>query len=169
MTIRNQMHYVYYKALQDALSADKMKFDKLIPCDGCNSSIKDSSPNSQTTRSTPTELCLKCGMKLCKSCAADHILISKEHELQHSSSLTQRARKKSTGLPEGYCFVHPGKMLTYFCRTCHHAVCNKCHSLEHVDHDCSAIQKIAQEFRDKVCLFFRPFASFGAITGNSPF
>jgi len=129
-------HNFFLQNLLDAREASKG--DAL--CESCEEDSKETGENT----SPATIYCMDCNQKLCKPCSRPHrAMRGGPHQMKElgdelSVELIQQRRS--------YCDKHAGKQLELYCFNCEANVCMKCFAVEHAQHKCQEVEKVAGDF-----------------------
>lgn len=114
----------------------------------CNFCLADYDDSSGVEIPLATTSCLDCHENLCEDCSRHHRKqrLSREHQIVELGSQVIVKRPS----PMISCGQHKGEQLKLFCNECKSLVCVLCFVEGHKSHNCSDVQKVADEFRKQI-------------------
>jgi len=132
-------HNFFLQNLIDSREALGKPADEAL-CESCE---KDS---DETEGNIPlaTMYCVDCNQKLCKRCSRPHrAWKGGPHQLNELGADLSNELIQQHG---SYCEQHADKQLELYCFDCKINVCMKCFAVEHTQHRCREIEKVAEDF-----------------------
>jgi len=132
-------HNFFLQNLIDSREALGKPADEAL-CESCE---KDS---DETEGNIPlaTMYCVDCNQKLCKRCSRPHrAWKGGPHQLNELGADLSNELIQQHG---SYCEQHADKQLELYCFDCKINVCMKCLAVEHTQHRCREIEKVAEDF-----------------------
>lgn len=107
-------------------------------CEGCSSGKKKSA----------TMFCAECRQRLCEACVDSHsrLRVTRTHTLVKFTDGEDFA-EVAMQMARCYCDKHPEETLKWYCTECKAPICVTCFIELHKSHDCSDINKTADDFR----------------------
>ena len=94
--------------------------------------------------------CIDCCISLCDKSkdAHDHVYgTSKPHQLLKIFDWKQSDISGICSQNKEFCSHHEKKSLKFYCSKCDTSICQTCHTLDHADHTCRDIAKVAEEMK----------------------
>ena len=113
---------------------------KLSGCEAC-------SGGEATDVKVAAVYCVECQQKLCHACEQEHekFKVTRQHR---RVKLANEAL--SMKFPLSRCEKHVDKYLEIYCFDCKLVICMMCYINVHIKHECSDVNEIADEFRERM-------------------
>jgi len=105
------------------------------PCEACQ---------TKNTGEKATMYCATCNQKLCERCSWPHQ--TWKNGAHKVDMLGKELRVEIIQMRSSYCEKHADKQLEWFCFDCKVTICVGCFIIEHRQHNCREISKVAKEF-----------------------
>ena len=110
-------------------------------CDYCN---------AKGNETLATWRCIDCCISLCDQSkdAHDHVYsMSKPHQVLKIFDWKQSDISGICSQNKEFCSRHEKKSLKFYCSKCDTSICKTCHTLDHADHKCRDLAKVAEEMK----------------------
>ena len=110
-------------------------------CDYCN---------AKGNETLATWRCIDCCISLCDKSkdAHDHVYgTSKPHQVLKIFDWKQSDISGICSQNKEFCSDHETEILKFFCSKCDTPICQTCHTLDHADHKCRDLGKVAEEMK----------------------
>ena len=94
--------------------------------------------------------CIDCCISLCDKSkdAHDHVYGTyKPHQILKIFDWKQSDISGICSQNKEFCSHHEKKRLKFYCRKCDTSICQTCHTLDHADHTCRDLAKVAEEMK----------------------
>jgi len=133
-------HNFFLQNLIDAREASSEQPGEVL-CEACENDIEENEGNI----SAATMYCVDCNQKLCRSCSRPHrAWKGGPHQVKElGAELTVKLIQQRGS----YCELHAGKQLELYCFDCEINVCMKCFAVEHAQHTCQDVEKVAEDLK----------------------
>jgi len=90
-----------------------------------------------------TMYCVNCDRKLCERCSRPHkAWKGGPHQVKELGAKLTVELLQQRG---SYCEQHAGKLLELYCFDCRINICMKCFAVEHTQHKCREVEKVAED------------------------
>jgi RING-type zinc-finger/B-box zinc finger len=125
-----------------------------IRCEGCDE-------DDENRRKQAVKFCIECQQKLCEACIGTHrrLRATKGHKLVEIGD--EEGMRAAVGeVTSSYCDKHPEKALELYCFDCQAALCFMCFVEHQKSHECTDVNKVAGEFRQKMTHDVQKMAEF---------
>jgi len=133
-------HNFFAQNLIDARDKASKEQTGDVLCEACENDRDETDGNVPPA----TMYCVDCNQKLCKRCSRPHrAMAGGPHQVKE---LGAELTVELIQLRGSYCDKHAGKRLELYCFDCKANVCMKCFALEHTQHKCSEVEKVADDF-----------------------
>ena len=110
-------------------------------CDYCN---------AKGNETLATWRCIDCCISLCDKSkdAHDHVYsMSKPHQVLKIFDWKQSDISGICSQNKEFCSHHETEILKFYCSKCDTSICQTCHTLDHADHKCRDLAKVAEEMK----------------------
>ena len=110
-------------------------------CDYCN---------AKGNETLATWRCIDCCISLCDKSkdAHDHVYsMSKPHQVLKIFDWKQSDISGICSQNKEFCSYHETEILKFYCSKCDTSICQTCHTLDHADHKCRDLAKVAEEMK----------------------
>ena len=133
-------HNFFLQNLIDAREASSEQPGKVL-CEACENDIEE----NEGTVSLATMYCVDCNQKLCRRCSRPHrAMRGGPHQVKElGAELTVKLIQQRGS----YCELHADKQLELYCFDCEINVCMKCFAVEHAQHKCQDVEKVAEDLK----------------------
>ena len=94
--------------------------------------------------------CIDCCISLCDQSkdAHDHVYsTSKPHQVLEVFDWKQSDISGICSQNKEFCSYHETEILKFYCSNCDTPICQTCHTLDHADHKCRDLTKVAEEMK----------------------
>ena len=108
-------------------------------CEACEKDGEENEGNIPLA----TMYCVDCNQKLCRRCSRVHRMLTDPHKVKELGAELTVELVHQQG---SYCERHSGKLLEFYCFDCKINICKECFAVEHTQHKCGVVKKVAEDF-----------------------
>ena len=129
---------------------EAQKLSKVTKVDtSCDICLSLKSEENEDIVSPATKYSCDCEQHLCQRCAKAHMItkVTKQHQVLPIAEIPQIENFMKL---EAQCDVHAGENIKIYCMECEVGVCTTCFILEHNDHKCTDVNKVAEDMKSKI-------------------
>jgi len=131
-------HNFFLQNLIDSREA-LIKQSEEVLCESCEKDADETEGDIPAA----TMYCVDCNQKLCKRCSRPHkAMKGGPHQLKELGAMLTMELMQQRG---SYCKQHGGKLLELYCFDCQDNVCMKCFAVDHTQHKCLEVEKVADD------------------------
>jgi len=133
-------HNFFLQNLIDAREASSEQPGEVL-CEACENDSEENEENILPA----TMYCVDCNQKLCRRCSRPHrAMRGGPHQVKELGAELTVELIQQRG---SYCELHAGKQLELYCFDCEINVCMKCFAVEHAQHKCREVEKVAGDLK----------------------
>jgi len=134
-------HNFFVQNLIDAREASNSEPAGEVLCEAC----KEDSEEDEENIPPATKYCVDCNQKLCTRCSRPHrAMRGGPHQVKELGTELTVELIQQRG---SNCKKHAGKQFELYCFDCEVNICMKCSAVEHAEHTCQEVEKVAADLK----------------------